>query len=283
MLNTKSAELGIAYTAPQPTHTELFKSIDSAMRDNYQNIYFARLRSNATQQQIRALYRKSKGVRWGVSSEDELMKKFNDRIAEAERITYVSTNFPANKSRANLLTGKSTIGIKPSDERMLNEPHVKDMIAAHEKGHQIRHGGFLSGGGSAANSSAVLGGFGPHEIRLEKHGHKKREAMRHSLMALPAAFFGLNAIGGVMLGVLLTSIVAKPYILKPNEVVERMAQLKTWFGMTSGDQVFTKAHFDYAKTFYVGHAYDNSMNTFFKMITPESEPRFFEAMNTLGI
>ncbi len=73
------------------------------------------------------------------------------------------------------------------------------------------------------------------------------------------------------------------YQTDPNELIERMSQLKNYFGMT-GTEKFTLEHLAYARKHYeedVGmHGF---MKTFFDMITPETEEKFIELMNTLGI
>jgi len=68
----------------------------------------------------------------------------------------------------------------------------------------------------------------------------------------------------------------------PMEVVERMAQLKNYFGM-QGDEVFTKAHLEYARAHYTSQVMDNFMKEFFQAITPRTEARFLEVINTLGV
>jgi len=68
------------------------------------------------------------------------------------------------------------------------------------------------------------------------------------------------------------------------ETLERMSQLKNYFGM-QGDEVFTKEHLDYAREHYIKDRSDGFENIqdFFKMITPEKEARFLELINSIGV
>lgn len=73
------------------------------------------------------------------------------------------------------------------------------------------------------------------------------------------------------------------YLFSPMEIIERMSQIKNYFGM-SGDEIFTREHLVYARENYVKDTgLDNWMVLFFKSIKPEKEDRFVEIMNTVGI
>lgn len=75
----------------------------------------------------------------------------------------------------------------------------------------------------------------------------------------------------------------KMYYTAPNELIERMSQLKNYFGM-KGLEIFTKEHLDYARI-HIGNdlGLGGEMEQFFNMITPETEEEFIKLMNTLGI
>jgi len=67
------------------------------------------------------------------------------------------------------------------------------------------------------------------------------------------------------------------------EIVERMSQLKNYFGFR-GNQSVTKKHLDYAKQHYVEDiGFDNDMALFLRAITPGKEEQFLETINTLGV
>lgn len=73
------------------------------------------------------------------------------------------------------------------------------------------------------------------------------------------------------------------YLFNASEIAERMGQLKNYFGMR-GDEVFTKAHLEYARVNYVKDVgFDNRMSPFFAAITPEKEEGFLKLINSAGI
>lgn len=73
------------------------------------------------------------------------------------------------------------------------------------------------------------------------------------------------------------------YLFSGVEIIERMAQLKNYFGM-EGDEQFTKEHLDYARMHYLADTnMDNFMTYFFSGITPETEEAFLELINTSGV
>ena len=77
----------------------------------------------------------------------------------------------------------------------------------------------------------------------------------------------------------------KSYFSRIDELLERMSQLKNYFGMR-GSGVFTKEHLYYAKKHYsedVQTPGDLQIQPFFDAITPETEEEFIRLMNTLGI
>jgi hypothetical protein len=73
------------------------------------------------------------------------------------------------------------------------------------------------------------------------------------------------------------------YLLSPTEIVERMAQLKNYFGM-SGDEEFTANHLEYARLNYVEDTgLDNGMKYFFKSIKSETQEEFLRLINNAGV
>jgi hypothetical protein len=70
------------------------------------------------------------------------------------------------------------------------------------------------------------------------------------------------------------------YLRNPDELAERMAQLKNYFGFT-GDELFSRQHLAYVRENYLKDGkLDNSMSDFFAMITPETEDEFLRIINT---
>lgn len=73
------------------------------------------------------------------------------------------------------------------------------------------------------------------------------------------------------------------YFKNTAELVERMAQLKNYFGM-SGSELFTIEHLNYARKHYVEDTNcDNLMSVFFNLIPNHKEESFIGLMNSLGI
>jgi hypothetical protein len=76
---------------------------------------------------------------------------------------------------------------------------------------------------------------------------------------------------------------AVEYYSKPEELIERMAQLRNYFGM-KGSEEFTKAHLDYAKDHYLSDTgMGIQMQPFLDAITADTEDQFLVLINTLGI
>lgn len=73
------------------------------------------------------------------------------------------------------------------------------------------------------------------------------------------------------------------YIFSGNEIAERMAQLKNYFGMKSSEQ-FTHEHLQYARDHYLRDVgLNNGMSQFFQAITRETETEFLRLINSSGI
>lgn len=73
------------------------------------------------------------------------------------------------------------------------------------------------------------------------------------------------------------------YLKDPMELIERMGQLKNYFGMTAAEP-FTKEHLEYARQHYIlDTKNDNHMTEFFQMITPQTEQSFLTIINNFGI
>lgn len=73
------------------------------------------------------------------------------------------------------------------------------------------------------------------------------------------------------------------YLMEPTELMERMSQLKNYFGM-KGNEKFTKEHLDYARKNYLKDTgVGVQMKGFLDAITPQTEDKFLELINNLGI
>lgn len=73
------------------------------------------------------------------------------------------------------------------------------------------------------------------------------------------------------------------YTQKPEEIIERMAQFKNYFGMVA-DEKFTKQHLDYIRKNYVANTgLDNGISDLLHVVTPETEKAFLDVINKYPI
>lgn len=73
------------------------------------------------------------------------------------------------------------------------------------------------------------------------------------------------------------------YVQAPEEIIERMAQLKNYFGM-SADEEFTAQHLEYAREHYTKDTgLDNGISTFFNCISDKTEGAFLSVINKYPI
>ncbi len=71
------------------------------------------------------------------------------------------------------------------------------------------------------------------------------------------------------------------YLANAEEIIERMSQLKNYFGF-KGDEKFTKAHLGYARIHYVEDiGLDQGMTLFINAVSDED--RFLHVINTYGV
>lgn len=130
------------------------------------------------------------------------------------------------------------------EEKVLNQ-RQKNIIEAHEKGHGLRD--FTS----PIDRKDFTNSLDINELRKEEEKLKVENQ----------------------------NIRFVNYLSTAEEIAERMAQLKNYFGFHA-DDVFTKEHLQYAKEHYVKDTkLDNNMTTFFKAVTPETEVTFLETIN----
>ncbi len=73
------------------------------------------------------------------------------------------------------------------------------------------------------------------------------------------------------------------YVQAPEEIIERMAQLKSYFGM-SADEEFTARHLEYAREHYIKDTgLNNGISTFFNCVTDKTKGTFLTIMNKYPI
>lgn len=153
------------------------------------------------------------------------------------------------------------IGIKRDTTEPLTENEIRNrsMMEGHEKGHVFRR---LNASGYLRDKFSPA--FDASKLDVEKHlSHKlaymsKDEAKKGAIQYL----FNFE---------------------RPWELIERMSQLKGYFGM-KGDEKFTPQHLDYAREHYLKDGMDNNnMQLFFDAITPETEFAFLKLINSVGV
>jgi hypothetical protein len=139
------------------------------------------------------------------------------------------------------------------------------IIEAHEKGHELRFFDLFAWGEAEKIFTESF------DVDFENGQFDKKELER------------FNNIYNKKYSFKFASKNVADYLFTPMEIIERMSQIKNYFGMF-GDEVFTKEHLSYAKENYVKDTgFDNWMTLFFKSIKPNKEDKFVEIMNTVGI
>jgi hypothetical protein len=153
------------------------------------------------------------------------------------------------------------IGVKRNSSVPLSENEIRNMsiIESHEKGHVFR----------------VLRGSGFLEEKFSRAFDVSKISPNNYLPDRPAESTDQQVIDS-----------AREYLFNfksPHELIERMSQLKSYFGM-KGDEKFTPQHLEYARKHYLEDGMmDNNMKTFFEAITPETEFTFLKLINSIGV
>lgn len=176
-----------------------------------------------------------------------------------QNITYVFSRTNINKAKKSdkepnhLGMGSyGESGVVFSDANYNNNdltPRQKDIINSHEKGHGLRD--FYSPIEKMEISQVI-----DSKVIAEAEQRKKENN--------PNARF-LN------------------YLARPEEIIERMSQLKNYYGFSAKD-VFTLNHLEYAKINYVSDTgLDNQMSIFMNAVTPETIKSFLKVINEYPI
>lgn len=149
----------------------------------------------------------------------------------------------------------------------------KSIMAAHEKGHAIRP--YFA---SFFDKYFQLG-FEPEKIDFTEEDLNKL-ILSSKNSADPDVSYSTDLVDITLEDGKRGAI---DYIFSAAEIAERMSQLKGYFGM-SGNEQFTREHLHYAREHYIKDTgMDNSMTHFFQAITPETEDKFIEIINSAGI
>ena len=133
------------------------------------------------------------------------------------------------------------------DERPLTL-RQKNIIEAHEKGHGLRD---FRSPIDRAEIKSVIDTTVLQSLLAEKQA--KGQRMKHE------------------------------YLDHPDEIIERMAQFKNYFGMNA-QETFTSAHLAYIREHYVADTnLDNNVTDFLRCVTKETEPAFLKIINSYPI
>jgi hypothetical protein len=203
---------------------------------------------------------RKEGGEYVPKSRTEIEKDFDQALVSIESDTPVSFHDrqPTLHGKRELLPlcWKLPNGEKPSTK-------MWSIIEAHEKGHAIRpySNRYITKKLQGAFDIAAVE-FTEEEYRIEKSFQTEgRTAISFE-----------DARKGYL-----------EYLFSGSEMVERMSQLKNYFGM-KGNEVFTREHLRYAREHYsVDTGMDNRMTPFFKAVTLEKEDLFVALINSVGV
>lgn len=180
---------------------------------------------------------------------------YDERLAHIFSQTQVErAERDAHTLGTNTLNQPGTVFLDAEAEGVPLTPRQKNIIEAHEKGHGLRD--FQSPSDKAEIASvidqAVLQQLLAEYRTQEQAGSKARR-------------FNAN------------------YIKEPEEIIERMAQFKNYFGMEATEP-FTSKHLAYLREQYVADTgLDNSVTDLLHCITPRTEAAFLKVINTYPI
>ncbi|MEI6810760.1 MAG: hypothetical protein WCK60_01765 [Candidatus Nomurabacteria bacterium] len=205
-------------------------------------------------------------------SRKELEDDLDEALKKQMSVTRISSDISYGESlsevtdydewdESNARSRDIKMGIKRDSTIPLTENEIRNRsnMEAHEKGHVFRH---LTASPYLMDKFSLA--FDPSKLDVEKHlSHKL------AVMSKEEAEKGANK-----------------YLFdfsRPEELIERMSQLKGYFGM-KGDEKFTPQHLEYARDHYLKDGMDNNnMQLFFDVITPQTEFAFLKLINSIGV
>lgn len=204
-----------------------------------------------------------------VQTKKEILDDLDNRIKKVFSLTNVTYT---HKGVGGFSSGLGDFGtmiphsVNPENKEKFTIKQLSG-IEAHEKGHSIRY--FHESG--KAFKEKILSGFDFSKVQIPE---KSKELQRNKFRENGDERFANDKE--------VTDKIIE-YFSDPMEIIERMSQLKNYFGM-SGAEIFTKAHLDYARKNYSKDiGFSMQIEPFFDAITPETEDRFLELINSLGI
>lgn len=197
------------------------------------------------------------------TDEDSIKKELIDKINTVFASTEINFKENGGSYGGEGKVGSVAIFSRNSDNNEYHTAKQLSMIEAHEKGHGIRSfkapsKEFLNEIKSCFDTTQVMNDL--DTVRLWKVA-----AGETVLSDEEAAYQLVN------------------YIFTPVEVMERMSQLKNYFGM-KGSEKFTKEHLKYVKEHYINDVgMVAQIKPFLDAITPETEDNFLKVINSFGV
>lgn len=195
------------------------------------------------------------------------LNKIIDKIFSRTNVTYGDDNDHPNGSKGLGIRENISPCLVNADTGQKLTLKQLSITEAHEKGHSIRSLSF-----EGDSIPEIEAGFDFSKITIDD---KLRDIFLKSISK------GLPMEVKPPVDKIDQAIVNS--FRNPNEIIERMAQLKNYFGM-KGSEEFTKEHLDYAKKHYSSDTgFVLQIKPFLDAITPETESKFLELINSLGI
>jgi hypothetical protein len=207
---------------------------------------------------------------------EQIEKEFDDRLAKVMSFTAISFDKTQPTSERMTLNWDEPYSGKPLNARQMS------IAEAHEKGHVLRpyHSNYYPM--PDIFTAHFLPAFDIDQVKItdedirvftEQQKIKEAESNSHDEEYEPSQVTEESLRSGYL----------QYYLFNALEIAERMAQLKNYFGMSGADQ-FTAEHLAYAREHYLQDTgLDNGMTHFFQAITPETEGKFIELINSSGI
>ncbi len=206
-------------------------------------------------------------------SREQLDEDLNEGIDREKLLTKLDFGMPFDSSATKKINpegdfhstsnSEAVMGVMRDNNVPLTESEVRDrsIIEAHEKGHVFRN---LQPSKFLEDKFKVA--FDVSKVTAEAYYGKDE---RPSFMSDSDVN---NSISGYLFD-----------FKKPVEIMERMSQLKGYFGM-KGDEKLTIQHLNYARSHYSKDiGLENHMQAFFDAITEETEFAFLKLINSVGV
>ena len=196
-------------------------------------------------------------------NKDSILKELNERIDNVfskTSIEFNSRDSVAKRGSSEIVVGFLNPECFYSEKQMSSLQ--KNIVEAHEQGHIIRDLSLTH-----KFSKKILSGFDFSNMKLPIY----------MINGLRDFYLKDNLSDGEIINI------QKEYFENPNEIIERMAQLRNYFGMKY-NEVFTKEHLDYVRENYSKDTgFYLQIQPFLQAITPQTEKKFLELINELPI